>query len=150
MRLSRVGEPFDAGEATGQRGLLTIGPLSWPTVERWDVDTKLSPDRYTCEFGWWAGHSGIRFKAIRVLLTPEQYNRIYPAKRREELRFLGARARGRIYLHSANVPSQLEGCIAPGMRETETGVAESRRAMLLIFEALGGWEESKKFEMEVA
>lgn len=149
MRLSRVGDPFPAGDVTGQRGLLVIGPISWPTVERWDVDTKLTPDKYTCEFGWWSAKNGMRFRAIRVLLTSAQYQRIYPEARRNELRFLGERARGRIYFHSANRPDQLEGCIAPGRVETADGVGESRAAMIDIFTALGGWEEGKRFEMEV-
>ena len=150
MRLTRVGEPFTAGEVTGQRGLLVIGPKSWPTVERWDVDTKLTPDRYACEFGWWTSRNGMRWKAIRVLLTRDQYEKIYSESRREELKWLGDKARGRIYFHSANAPSQLEGCIAPGRVEIEDGVGESRAAMLEVFDSLGGWEEGKRFEMEVA
>ena len=136
-------------DVLGRRGLLTIGPSCWPTVERWDVDTRLTPDRYTCEFGWWTAKNGARSKAIRILLTAVQFERIYSAERRAELAFLGARARGRIYVHPANYPHQLEGCIAPGTGEMEGGVSDSRHALQQIFEALGGWREGEKLDLEV-
>lgn len=150
MRLTRVGDPFPVGDVVAQRGLLVIGPMAWPTIERWDVDTKLTPDRYTCEFGWWTSRGGSRWQAIRVLLDREQYRRIYPEKRRNELKYLGAKARGRVYLHSANHAHELEGCIAPGMYEFGHGVGNSRLALLQIFEALGTWSEGEKLTMEVS
>lgn len=150
MRLTRTGEPFQAGDVVGQRGLLVIGPASWPTIERWDVDTKLLPGEYAAEFGWWTNKSGMRWQAIRILLTQEQYRLTYPEERRNQLKFLGQKARGRIYFHPSNFASQLEGCIAPGLKEIEDGVAESRRAMHQVFAALGGWEESKRLSLEVS
>ncbi len=152
MRLTRVGKPFSAdGGVKAHRGLLVVGPAAWPTIERWDVDTKLVSDRYACEFAYWTDRSGRRWKAIRILLTVPQFEIIYPEKRREELiKQVGERkALGRIYIHSANFANQLEGCIAPGKVEFGEGVGNSRDALFQIFEALGGWRENEKLTLEV-
>ncbi len=158
MHLTRVNEPgsrfsyeHEGRTYVGQRGLLVVGPAAWPTVERWNVDTKLLIGSYECEFGWWTSHSSRRWQAIRVLLTPDQFERIYPEQRRIELvaQVGESRARGRIYIHPANHPHELEGCVAPGLDVAANGVLDSRRACLLVYGALGGWEEGKRFDLEV-
>lgn len=114
----------------GIRGRLVIGPMVWPVIARGGNYKRLRPNvadnafgKFDCEFGWWTSSSGAKAKAIRVL---------------------GNYSRGRIYIHPANWPQQLTGCVAPGVIETGSGVASSRRAMLQIFGALGGWEDRRR------
>jgi hypothetical protein len=138
----------------GLRGLLVIGPVAFETIERGGDCLRLLPDRYTCEFGWWTSGSGKRAKAIRVLLTEEQFRAVYPESERERVvRLVGpVRARGRVYLHPANYPHELAGCVAPGLNQIENGVGRSQIALNRIFEALGGWREGVRlpYELEVA
>jgi hypothetical protein len=155
MRLTRTGEPFtyerNGKSYTGQYGLLVIGPRAWQTVENWAVDTKLLPDDYQCEFGYWTSRSGRKSKAIRILLTEEQFQKIYPPEaQKEAIRKSGKQgARGRIYIHPGNYPNDVEGCVAPGRHRIKNGVGESVLATQEIFDALGGWELGKRFVLEV-
>jgi hypothetical protein len=146
MRLLRTGEvSYEQGGKTirGARGMLVIDTLSWPTVERLGV-VHLVPDTYECEFGYWTDRNGRRWKALRILLTESQFQRIYGRASTSD------RERGRIYIHAANWPHQLEGCIAPGVDPIENGVSQSRTALWQIFEALGGWKENERVTLEVA
>ena len=125
---ARTGETFtDRKGKQGRRLQVTIGPLSLPAIERGDGYVYLRPGIYKAEFGYWTSKSGKKARAIRILGVYDD----------------------RVYLHPANWPWQLEGCIAPGTSATKTGVANSRDAMDLIFEALGGFELKKRFEIEV-
>jgi len=134
----------------GQRGLFVVGPMAWPTVERWNLDTKLLLGTYACQCAYWTSKIGARRPAIRILLTQDQYERIYSEERRLQLG-TSARARGRIYLHPANHPHELEGCIAPGVEEGAHGVLGSVTALGQIFAAIGGWREHKSLpDLEVA
>lgn len=126
----------------GARGLLVIGAKTWPTIERLGV-VHLVPGEYECEFAYWTDRNGRRWKAIRVLLAEEQFMRNYGRRSTND------RERGRIYIHAANWPHQLEGCIAPGVDEIENGVGQSRAALWQVFEALGGWKESERVTLEV-
>lgn len=154
--LRRTGERItyevNGAKVEGVRGELVIhgnGPaieqLIFPTIERWGDYVSLVPGRYICECGWWTARSGQRRRAIRVVLTKEQFFWIYG--RRDGVR---PSELGRIYFHPANYPHELEGCIAPGLREVERGVSASRRAMDILFESLGGWSEGRRLEVEVA
>jgi hypothetical protein len=133
MRLTRTDErieyELDGESIEGVRGILTIGSVSFFTVERGNGYKHLRPDTYDCECAWWTSKAGRRLRAIRIL---------------------GEYSRGRIYIHAANHPHQLEGCIAPGMRIIDHGVEQSWMALTKIFEALGGWEEGRRFTLEVS
>ena len=54
-----------------------------------------------------------------------------------------------LFVHAANVPDQLRGCVAPGLASTPAGVRRSAPAMASIFDALGGWEEGREVEAVV-
>ena len=128
--LVRTGEVFeDAKGVEGIRGELTLGPVSFPTVERGDGYKMLPLGTYECEMGWISFSGGRTARAIRVL---------------------GEYSMGRIYVHPANYPSQLAGCIAPGMTIEEDGVGRSRDAMRQIFDALGGWLKDRPVRLLVS
>ena len=49
-----------------------------------------------------------------------------------------------LLIHVGNWPYQLQGCVAPGLRQTNTGVGRSALAMEAIFTLLGGFQPGKK------
>lgn len=49
-----------------------------------------------------------------------------------------------LLIHVGNWPYQLRGCVAPGLRQTNTGVGRSALAMEAIFTLLGGFRVGKK------
>lgn len=157
MRLSRTGETVSyehAGKTyNGNRGLLVVGPIAFDTIENADT-LSLTPDQYECEFGLWTARSGKQAKAIRILLTQVQFERIYPeSERARVIKLVGPqKARGRIYVHPANHPSEVQGCIAPGLKQILHGVGDSVRAMDKLFAALGGWRDGVRIPggLEVA
>jgi hypothetical protein len=118
----------DAQGAHGNRGLLTLGGKEFATVDRADGYKWLRPGEYECEMAYWTSSSGKKAKAIRVL---------------------GDYSAGRIYIHPANWPHQLAGCIAPGLYTTNDGVGESGRAISQVFDLLGGFEIGKRFSLSV-
>jgi len=117
---------FD-GVAHGRRGTLSHGIKTWPTIERMDGYKWVRPGPYEGMFAEWTGRSGQRSKAIR-------FSGVYD---------------DRIYIHPANWPKQLLGCIAPGTEKLETGVAHSRDALEEIFTSLGGYTTGQTFEIQV-
>lgn len=137
----------------GRRAILIVETMSWPGIENWGVLTRLeSGMRYQCEMGMWHGTHGQTAKAIRVLLTTEQFEFIYPESRRIELvkEYGEEVARGRIYLpHPANYAHQLQGCGTIGMAVQPLGVWRSEVAIEELFDYFGGWEEGKRIELEV-
>lgn len=118
---------FD-GQANGLRGQLIIKDDKWHSIERLDGFKWLRPDTYECEFRMWTNKEGKRSQAIRVL---------------------GSYSNGRIYIHPANKPVELSGCIAPGKSTFNEGVGDSRNALKEIFSALGGYVEGKKLTLKV-
>jgi hypothetical protein len=114
----------DDSGATGKRGTLSIDEQSWEAVERGDGYKYLRPGDFDCEMANMT--SGAH--AIRVL---------------------GDYSAGRIYIHSANYPSELAGCIAPGTSQIDGGVGNSREAMKQIFTALGGFNLGTKVTLTV-
>ena len=119
----------DASGASGGRGVLVVGDRAFYTLERLDGYKWLRPDVYSAEMGWWTSRSGHRARAIRIL---------------------GAYSRGRIYLHPANRPRHLQGCIAVGMTQRSDGVGPSRTAFREIWEALGGFRAGAVVWVSVA
>lgn len=124
----RLDETVNDGNANGKRGSIEVSEKSWHSIERMDGYKWLRPGTYECEFALWTSSSGKKSKAIRVL---------------------GDYSDGRIYIHPANKPSQLAGCIAPGTSKTNVGVGSSRDALSEIFTALGGYVEGKKVTLSV-
>lgn len=118
----------DSEGATGKRGTLALADKSWHTVERADGYKWLRPGTYQCEMAYRTSSSGKKSKAIRVL---------------------GSYSAGRIYIHSANWPHQLKGCIAPGTTKLSGGVGNSRNAIKSIFNALGGFAVGKAVTLQV-
>lgn len=128
MEYERLDGTVNDGNANGKRGKIEINGKSWHSIERMDGYKWLRPGSYECEFGLWTSSSGKKSKAIRVL---------------------GDYSNGRIYIHPANKPSQLAGCIAPGKTTTNVGVGSSRDALIEIFDSLGGYVEGKKITLRV-
>lgn len=147
MRLDRTDETFSysyAGKVhVGQRGMLVLGRLAFCTVENYE-SLKLSLGEYECEFAMWTAHSGRRAQAIRIILSELQFLQIYGDEAEKTRRMYGQRAKGRIYIHPANYPHELAGCIAPGIRAGAEGVAHSQRALDQIFASYGGWVEGRR------
>ena len=57
---------------------------------------------------------------------------------------------GNLFIHVANYPMYLEGCIGPGKEVWEGfGVTQSQTALSEIIQALGGWEQGKQFPLEI-
>ncbi|MEM8500197.1 MAG: DUF5675 family protein [Pseudomonadota bacterium] len=128
LRYQRLEGTVNDGKANGKVGLIEINSKSFHSIERMDGYKWLRPGSYECEFGVWTSSSGKKSQAIRVL---------------------GDYSKGRIYIHPANKPSQLAGCIAPGVTKTDIGVGRSKEALLEIFRECGGYVEGKKITLKV-
>lgn len=126
--------PFIYGGQQGIRATIHVGPASWPAIGRGDGYKRLAPgkgcrdlsnmrDLYICEQAQVTLRGGNKLPGIRILGEYSRGN--YPS------------SRGRLYIHPANIPGELTGCIAPGLEETISGVKSSRRALREIYEALG-------------
>lgn len=150
IRLHRTGERYvyyhDGERYEGVRGVLTISPLmQLHTVERGDGYVHLRPNHvYELEHAVWRSKSGATARALRVLLTEDEYREIYgrPSE--------GEAERGRMYIHPANWPHQIAGCIAPGLRRIDEGVGSSRLAMGEIWRYLGGYEAGARAFLAVS
>lgn len=115
------------GIAPGMRGTVSCGDASWHSIERGEGYKWLKPGVYECEFQYWTNKAGNKYRAIRI-------NGIYS---------------NRVYIHSANRPSELAGCIAIGKIISSNGVLNSKNAILELFEQLGGFEFQKRFKLSV-
>lgn len=124
---TRSSDSVSDGTANGRRGNIKIGGKSWHTIERLDGYKWVRPGTYEAEFGYWTSSSGKKSKAIRILGV---YN-------------------NRIYFHPANKPSELKGCIAPGLSKIASGVGSSRNALRAIFDELGGFAAGKKLHLKI-
>lgn len=156
LRHRRVNGPFEYTHESqviqGQRGLTTAGTLTFPTIERLvDGELFLPSGDYACIMSnAKSAKTGRLFHVIRLVLSNEQYQSIYPPKRASELiAKLGSQALRRIMYHAANWPHQLDGCIAPGLEEIVNGVGKSGAALDLLFQALGGYELGKQLTLTV-
>ena len=56
-----------------------------------------------------------------------------------------------VVIHRASKPCYLHGCIAPGLSISENGVENTKEALDMINESLGGWDDKSKkyFQLEV-
>lgn len=56
---------------------------------------------------------------------------------------------GNIFIHSAEYPEFLDGCIAPGKSINEGGIGQSQNALAEIIDGLGGWKAGRFVRIEV-
>ena len=56
---------------------------------------------------------------------------------------------GNVFIHAAEYPESLDGCIAPGKSTHDGGVHESQEALKEIIEGLGGWKAGRFVRLEV-
>lgn len=151
----------------GERGLLVIGPISWPTVEIRSADGE--PYLYLREATYLVEMAHMRNASQRPALRflpdglPANFG---TAKLRKTL------ADGRLYAHDLAVElledgarafqkqraeyeelelrvDYLAGCIGVGLWKSDRGVIGADRAMAQVIHSLGGWEPGKRFELEV-
>lgn len=110
-------------------GLLTIGDKTWPTIERGANYTYVRQGTYT-----------------KVLMCYKRKGR-----RVQCLSFADSNAIATHLIHDAinDDHNELEGCIAPGLHAQSTGIRESAKAMAEVIQALGGFQEWKRFVVEV-
>ncbi len=111
-------------EVHGYRGILKIDDKEYDTIERANGFKHLHPGTYT------------------LTMHPKI------GSDKHALRVEGSYSNGRMYIHSANCPSQLTGCIAPG-KKTEYGVTKSQDTIEEIINKLGGWSEGKEVTLIV-
>lgn len=106
-------------------GTLTLGNKSWPTIER--------GNRYTF----------VRKGTYRLAVDYKNTDRAGGVKVKC-LRFNHEGIRTHLVHDALNDNAfTLEGCIAPGMSSTDTGIKDSIKAMNEIWDELGGWEDGK-------
>lgn len=127
------------------RGTISASPAGkkLPTIENGHA-VSLKPGEYVVTMSEWTSrHSGKKGRCLRVHLTPEQFEEIYgrKAKRADE--------RNHILVHVGCFPWNFEGCVGPGLKETENGVADSANAVQQLFDDLGGFRIGGRFVLEV-
>jgi hypothetical protein len=108
---------------------MVLNGHAFPTIERLDHRVYLRPGDYLCL------HDNTKSKP--KCLRPQHSvvnNKGKPAA---------------ILIHVANKPHQIEGCIAPGLKRASFGVDESRKAIDLIFELLGGFQVGRQCRLKV-
>jgi len=129
----------DEDGASGTRGTLLLGPLVLCGLERDDGFMRIPAGLWRVEM------ADMRSGGARAL-------RFLTDGHREEDNtkdFWRSLFLGRLYVHPANYPAQLQGCIAPGMHEGPHGVWRSVDALAQIFDALGGWKKGERFDFRI-
>jgi len=133
----------------GRRGLIVVGPRAWNFVEL-AAHPKLGPivwvrpGQYTVEMTHMRQSNR---RALRISSRGLSDN--YPAAPRRALE------RGRIYLHGIAGailrPDHLSGCFGVGVsfQDSANGVTSPQIAMDGLMDALGGFREGRKLELEV-
>lgn len=123
IHFQRTGEENENGSIPGE---MTIGNKTWPTMER--------GRNYT-----------FARKGDYVLTMEMKVKNPRPAMRfsHEGVRLL--------MIHDANEDrhTALDGCIAPGLEATATGVTGSAKAMSEVFDALGGFNPGTEVTLHV-
>ena len=136
MKLTRTGEKVDeAPGVVGKRGYLSVGGESFPTIERGGKYVALPSGTFRCVME----ANASKGRCFRVATNGEEGHGVKTQS--------GDWAA--ILIHSANKPSDLLGCVAPGMIRTSGGVAQSRKAMERIFVLLGGFSAGSSFLLNV-
>lgn len=124
LTLTPLGEEVGHQGAHAERGSLVLGPMQLEALERLDGYKRIPPGTYELVMAYVTFKGGARARALRIL---GDYTKS-----------------GRFYIHPANYPHHLQGCIGVGQIRTPSGVAGSRTAMDRLLRALGGWEEGRE------
>ena len=130
--LKRTGVKFfDAQKAEGIRGTLKVGNVSYETIERGN-NYVLMP---TGSFLLTMTNDKSRGRVMIVQPTG-RYGHNVPTQ---------SNGVAGIMIHSAEIPSHLEGCLAPGKRfdSTANELKDSTAAMDAIFKYFGDFGETK-------
>jgi len=101
---------------------------------------------------WVEYHSIERANTFTHIGDRSGQSKIYTITMRPRAHQLGKQEliiEGAVFIHAAPYPSWLEGCVAPGMKVTRSGVSESPEALSNIISGLGGWDPEKTFQLEV-
>lgn len=98
-------------------GELTIGAKSWPTIERGASYTFVRQGEYTVKMDVKA--TGRKVNCLRFDHDGIRTHLIHDAQNDNH--------------------ANLEGCIAPGLTSDTNGIKDSAKAMLEVFDALGGF-----------
>lgn len=143
--LARTGEEFE-------QGYVELGGVEHPEEYRDGAKTKgyrgiISVEGSDKEFHTIERANGYKHLPAGTYSAVMKGRNAHPDK--HEIRILGTYTGGRIYVHAANCPDELEGCIAPGKVKEDYGVSESGAALAEIIELLGGWEEDKELAIVV-
>jgi Family of unknown function (DUF5675) len=120
ITLRRTGRTVSFQGMTGEISELELDGDKFWAVERRDRFITLDDGKYT----------------VKMEISPTH-------KGRRQLRVLGHHKTNRmgesapILIHAGNTPGDVQGCIAPGLSVTNSGVEQSRPAMDKIFKSLG-------------
>ena len=145
----RSGERFEMlheGAAYhGYRSEIFCGVLEvMHAIERADGYVRLPLGLYRAEMTHWVSRSnGKRAQSIVFCERLSGPGELTDA----QARVLRMRSR---HIHPANWPYQLEGCIAPGLKSYGRGVLRSKKALRRILDTLGGHEEGRSLNIEIA
>ncbi|MDB6024734.1 MAG: hypothetical protein JWM68_957 [Verrucomicrobiales bacterium] len=124
---------------TAKRGILYVGTLAFPTIERIGV-VSMKKGMYECAMEQQHNPDGSeKRKVFRIQTVGPMGHKLKN----------GSGGPAAILIHAANYPSQLTGCIAPGRRKDADGVDEAVAAMMDIFDACGGFSNGKKMRLVV-
>ncbi len=132
ITLRRTGRKVNHQGATGEISELEVGGETLWAVERRDGYVTLPEGTYT----------------VQMELSPTRQGR-------RQLRVLGHDKKtkqgevARILIHAANTPDEVQGCIAPGLYSTTSGVSQSQAAMNKIFHSLGEFKVGQTGELVV-
>lgn len=118
----RTGEVNANGSIPGE---LTLGPKTWPTVERGDGHTFVRKGDYTLmvDYKNTDRAGGVKVKCLRFNHEGIKTHLIHDALNDKHTNLLG--------------------CIGPGLEATDTGIRHSEKAMAEIWDAIGGWVDGK-------
>ena len=127
-------------------GIITIGGVSWPTIERGAEYTFVRKGTYQVAMDH-KNSSGRRGNSLTEGTSVSVPNAMFSLRC---LRFTDPAIQTHL-IHDALYDNHqaLSGCIAPGESADFSGVYHSAEAMEQIFNALGGFEVGKVFTISV-
>lgn len=122
--------------ATGERGELKVGSVTYPTIERG------------------GGYVTLPNGTFEIIME-ESPTKTYQNNLRKQFRIYGHGVKTQagnvaaLLIHLGNYPNQVQGCIAPGKNVINNGVGNSANAMQEIFNYFGGFAIGKKRYLKV-
>jgi|GEM_PF-1504763 len=115
---------------SGERGELYVQGIRFYTIERRGGFLTLPKGRYECVMEVSAKVG----RMFRVAVAGYYgHNLITKSKKPAAM-----------LIHKANLPHEVEGCVAPGLSMTKNGVEQSEKALNQIFQLCGGFSAGKK------